>query len=258
MANDIGSCIPLEPTSYSAMTVGDMWGSFQCDNFFSIDSPPRPIHNASTWMMMRGVYLGIVGPERSSIHQPISHQSGFGVPFEVVQNFKGRGVFAALDPDKPVDEEGMPEKGNMVPKGTLVWTSRQQSAHFSTGEEYRRFLHSIPDDIACDVLQWAYVQSFADEEYRNNPKVKNKRKGAARVCVDLDEGSFMNSGGWSDYSYDTDEEVANVGCDEEAALEFEGGCARNYFALRDIMMDEEFLCSYGDFAISGGWKWFGL
>ena len=68
--------------------------------------------------------------------------------------------------------------------------------------------------------------------------------------MDLDEGCFCNDGGGDD--------EANTGCDEEAARDVEGGCRENYFAMSDIQAGEELLCSYGQFAISGGWKRFGL
>ncbi len=73
------------------------------------------------------------------------------------------------------------------------------------------------------------------------------------MSVDLDEGCFCNDGGGED-------EGPNMGCDEDAAEQYEisGGCKEHYFALRDIKAGEELLCSYGQFAISGGWKHFGL
>ena len=49
-----------------------------------------------------------------------------------------------------------------------------------------------------------------------------------------------------------------MGCDEEAAKEYEGGCKNNYFALKDIKAGEEIECSYGEFAVSTGWSKFGL
>jgi hypothetical protein len=79
----------------------------------------------------------------------------------------------------------------------------------------------------------AYVQDVGD--------------GDLRISVDLDEGCFCNNGG-SD---------GNMGCDEEAAKEYEGGCKDNYFALKDIKAGDEIECSYGQFAV-GGWHTFGL
>ena len=71
--------------------------------------------------------------------------------------------------------------------------------------------------------------------------------GDLRISVDLDEGSFCNNG-----------EDANMGCDEDAAREYEGGCKNNYFALKDIKAGEELECSYEQFALSTGWDTFGL
>lgn len=196
-----------------SLDYGDLWDYFDCDEVFETE---RPIHNQSTWMLLRGAYQGVVGPDRSSI-APLSHENGFQVSFEVQQfHDKGRGLVAT----------------QKVKKGDLVWTARRQTARFGDGPSYRRFLASIPTDLACDVIQWAYVQAF----------------GVPLICVDLDECSFMNNG-----SYE-----ANIGCIPEAAELLPGGCKENYFALRDIEVGEELLCSYGEFAISDGWEWFGL
>lgn len=193
------------------ITVKEIWGKLDCETIFE---SPRPVHNQSTWMMLRGVYHGIVGQEKSSI-APLSHESGVRVPFKVKRSkVKGRGIYAK----------------ELVKKGELVWAAQHQSARFSTGEEYRRFLRAIPVDVACDVIQWAYVQKFA---------------GVAYICADLDEGSFLNTAGFG-------KETANLGCIQGE------DCPERLYALRDIEVGKEFIGEYGDFAITHGWKWFGL
>ncbi len=82
----------------------------------------------------------------------------------------------------------------------------------------------------------AYVQDMGD--------------GDLRVSVDLDEGCFCNG--------ESSDTGGNMGCDEEAARNFEGGCIDNYFALKDIKAGEEVVCLYGQFVVPGGWKEFGL
>ncbi|GKY95664.1 hypothetical protein MPSEU_000527400 [Mayamaea pseudoterrestris] len=144
-------------------TVNDLWTYyFQCDDIFEDE---RPVHNESMWMLLRGVYQGIVGPAKASIAQPLSTVSGFYIDYDVDQtDDKGRGVFADQD----------------IRKGQLVYTARRQMAKFSNGYEYRRFLRSIPADLACDVIQWAYVE--------------NLTKDNLTICCDLDEGSIINDG----------------------------------------------------------------
>mmetsp|Transcript_18066 Transcript_18066/g.26497 ORF Transcript_18066/g.26497 Transcript_18066/m.26497 type:complete len:249 (-) Transcript_18066:131-877(-) len=215
-----GTCKPLETEWWDELwSIGEMWELFGCDEIFA---SARPVHNQSTWMLMRGVYHGVVGPNASSI-SPLSYESGFPPPIEAKQaGPKGRGVFAA----------------GTVKKGDMVWTAKRNRAKWGDGPSYRKFLISIPTDLACDVLQWAYVQSFSDEE--------NDYESDLLICADLDEGSFMNSA-----SYD---EEPNVGCTPSP----EEKCKDNMYALRDIEVGEELLCNYGDFAVPHGWQSFDL
>ena len=80
----------------------------------------------------------------------------------------------------------------------------------------------------------AYVQDMGD--------------GDLRISVDLDEGTYCNDGGGD----------ANMGCDEEAAKEYEGDCVHNFFALKEIKAGDEIDCSYGQFYVLEGWRKFGL
>ena len=217
-----GSCTPRSSRPYYWIdyTLGDFWESLDCDEIFRQE---RPIHSPATWLLLRQTYQSIVGEEHSTIAPLSSSETGFAVAFRASQSpGKGRGVFAAQH----------------VPRGALVWSTRQ-TARFTTGHSYRQFLMSLEADLACDVIQWAYVQAVDDEQQ------------TLMMSVDLDEGILVNSG-------DGDGESANVGCDPAAAEALPGGCKENYFALRDIEAGEEFLLDYGDFAVTHGWKEFGL
>lgn len=209
----------------------EMWNHFDCYSIFN--AADRPIHSTTEWLDMREAYLTAVGGvDRSSIMVSTGH--GFEVDVDIQQSEgKGRGVFAAAE------DSGA---AAIIPKGTLVWTTKY-TARFTEGEDYRTFLKSIRQDLACDVIQWAYVQSLEFPELQ---------KTKAFISADLDEGSFINS-------HEGDEEDGpNVGCEEEMAKDYEGGCKTNYFALRDIEAGEELLLDYNDFAIQDGWEWFGL
>lgn len=189
-----------------------------CDQYFKGN---RPIHNESVWMMLRGVYQGIVGPEGSSIQQPLSTEHGFSV--DVIVDYspgKGRGVFANQD----------------IRKGQLVYSEWKQKAQFATGKDFRRFLQSIPEDLACDVLEWAYVENINGKNLT--------------ICLDVDEGALLNNGG--------KRSETNIGCDEEAAKKLNMDCELHDFALRDIRKGEELLCDYADFDEPDGWREFGM
>lgn len=202
----------ISPTA----TVNDLWYHvFDCEKIFK---KPRPIHNQETWLHMRKVYRHIVGLDETDVSK-----SGWNVPFDVkLYKKKGRGVSAT----------------KLIPKGTLVWSAAPQSARFTTGSQYRKFLSHLRPDVACDVIQWAYVIKL-------DPSKKANDASSARIGVDLDEGSLMNT---------ASDKKANVACptDERCTSDMK------LFAVRDIQPGEEILCHYGDFVVSHGWKWFGL
>jgi hypothetical protein len=288
---DVGS--DGQPTAnYSAMTIDDMWyRAFDCVSTFRT---ARPIHNESTWTFLRGVYLGVMmtasveeqasqhgngngtgagtgtdaqrrrgGNQLHCDHGPTINLvaplgSGFrkAVQAKQTDDGKGRGVYAA----------------ERIRRGELVWTSTSATARFPSGALYRQFLAIIPSDLACDVLQWAYVQDVApfrdddDDDQTTTAKQDSSdpQSPTLRVSVDLDEGSYMNG---EDYDPNVgclpvigDEEDENDGDVKSSSppTKIPFHCQQNFYALREIHVGEELLCSYGDFAHSDGWAEFGL
>jgi hypothetical protein len=204
---------------------GNMWEQFHCDDMFA--SGPRPIPTQESWIIMRDAYRRIVGPEHSSI-LPTDEKNGLHVPYKVdyVNDEKGRGVFATAP----------------IKKGTLVWSShKRQSARFFDGDSYRQFVAAVPVDLACDIMQFSYVQDFGPP---HSPELA--------ICTDLDEGALIN-----EQIHDWDVE-ANVGCMLRQSYKHPGGCKENFFALRDINAGEELVVDYANFAIPDGWEYFGL
>ena len=233
--------IPGTSLSRNSGRTDDFFDYFQCDVVFATT---RPLHNESTWMLLRGAYQGVAGPMKSTIGRSVdsgivsnsdnknyrtsmSYESGFRIPYYTgqVPNGVGRGVFAAL----PID------------KGTHIWTASTNSARFHSGQDFRQFLISIPTDLACDVLIWSYVQYVYDDS--ENEKLA--------IQCDLDDGSFVNTA-------DIPEE-ANVGTASGHDEVNDGKMqAQNLFALRDIEAGEQLLVDYGEFAVPEGWEKFGL
>jgi len=207
-------------------TSEDLYKELDCDNVFSTE---RPIHSSAVWIYLQALYIGIVGPTNSSIALVSTssslYQSGFFIPYEVRHSpGKGRGIFAT----------------DTIPQHTRIWTSRN-TARFTSGDSYRRFLLSMPADLACDVMEWAYVEEFIED--------------VLEIGVDLDDGSLTNSGGcrgnnllplggW------VDGEDSNIGDQDD--------CEGTSFALREIVEGEEILIEYASFEVEDGWEEFGL
>mmetsp|Transcript_37908 Transcript_37908/g.77356 ORF Transcript_37908/g.77356 Transcript_37908/m.77356 type:complete len:211 (-) Transcript_37908:252-884(-) len=169
---------------------------------------PRPIWNQSTWDFLQNTYRDSVEEEWSSI--PPGPEDSFQVPYEVRQsNGKGRGIYAR-------------EKVN---KGQLVWLPTETAIFFADQEEeFRYFLSELPYDLACDVIQWAYVFQEEDDVF---------------ACgVDLGNGSFMNHGKAKD--------------DMNVVSREDGGMV----ASRDIEVGEEILADYTSFHEIGQLSWF--
>jgi hypothetical protein len=224
------------PNEYWTLTKDELADWLECEQYYKAG---RPVHSQADWVTLRNAYRNVVGPEHSSL-LPNDDLDGFGtVPVHAkMSDEKGRGVYA-LD---------------TIPQGTLVWTSRHQSAQFTTGLQFRKFLASISVPMACDVLMWAYVHNIGTPERKKY-----------RISCDLDAGSFINSAQFE--GADHDETEANIGCidefdddemDDNLREHADSGCPENLFALRDIEPGEEILCRYGDFALKKGWRKFGL
>lgn len=162
----------------------------------------------------------MVGPVYSSIF-PLSIESGFRVYIYVdFIEGKERGVFAK----------------NRVKEGTIISTSYKQTANFDKGLEFRKYLASIPQPLACDVIGWSYIWLLD----KDNPE-------SLMISVDLDEGSSMNTA--------LNPEEKNVDIFPETNVR--GGLGNwKKVASRDIQAGEELLLdyTYGDFDIDAWYK----
>ena len=217
------------------LKIEDMWKLLECNKIFKTT---RPVHSEPTWALIRQAYEDAAGVEQLET-PPVSEWvggTGFKFKVEVRQSRgKGRGVFAV----------------ESIRKGEHVWAPTH-TAVFSSGPSYRRFLAALTAELACDVIQWAYVQRGFEVQPECEAAARYGPRYAdydptARIVVDLEQSSFTNSG-------------RGISCDPDskAAATTPGGCHGNLFAMRDIRPGEEILCDYGMFAVQDGWKWFGL
>jgi hypothetical protein len=189
---------------------GNLFGLFEALECNTIFQEARPIPSEAEWMLLRGAYQGVVGPFYSTIPIDETFYNGFHAPIYVdFVEGRGRGVVA---------------KEN-IKAGSLIWTG-EATACFRTGQEDRKFLASIPNGLACDVLVWAYIET-----------VDSENQDYKMIQVDLDEASFFNT-------------ISGV---DEKNVDASSGVA-----LRDIRAGEELLVDYKDFAWDLSWHEFGL
>merc|ERR1711957_683039 len=89
------------------------------------------------------------------------------------------------------------------------------SARFKDGSSYKEFLFTIPVDLACDVMQWAYVQSFGKDDFSRS-KLNNQKEGAKIVLTEKEENDtkdrdIKNSEGGDIEEIAEEEEKVEVG-----------------------------------------------
>ena len=99
------------------------------------------------------------------LHFIIAGVYGFTVTHRPVQlEVKGQGI---------VDDK-------KIQAGQWIWTSHKR-AQLLDAPSYQRFLLSVPVDLACGVIQWAYVKDMG-----------RWSEGDLLISMDLDNGSYCN------------------------------------------------------------------
>ena len=191
----------------------------------------KEVHQQDAWTTFNRIYNEAVGFDKSSI-PPKYDLSGFQIPIEIKYSEDvGRGVFTKVD----------------IKKGDLIYISTN-NAQFQTAQEYRNFLKQLPQALACDVIIWAFSRMVSVEKEKE-----------FIACVDLDEGSFVNSAHHSklecNMELGTKDGLLKEDDDEKVTWY---GCDLRFFAIRDIKAGEEIRADYGDFAEPHGWQAMGL
>ncbi len=158
------------------------------------------IHNATVWKLLKTTYQSVVHAEINSLPPPSKHESlqGYQIPIEIKKTSTephSLGVFTK----------------DAISKDTLVWKSTF-TAQFTSGSDFRSFLKALPENLACDVIDWSFPRYQAE-----NPV----------LCVDLDHGSLTN----------VCEDDGK--CNLEVKAEENTGCELEFYASRDIAAGEE-------------------
>ncbi|GMH50808.1 hypothetical protein TrVE_jg139, partial [Triparma verrucosa] len=172
-----------------------------------------PLHTSAVWKYLRDVYELIVGEASTIDPDNDGSMSGTKDVEMKVSPGKGRGLFAKRD----------------FLKGDEVFTTIYGG--FYDSQAYRDYLRYLSisgnNDLACDVLQWAYVMKTQLPEQIE----KTYLKSGLVVGFDINPGSIVNN----------DNKNPNVGA-------LNGNVARDvHIALRDIRKGEELLASYSAF-----------
>lgn len=113
---------------------------------------------------------------------------------------KGRGNFASKN----------------ITKGSLIHSGHPNTVFFLEGKSWYRFVSTLPREMACDVMEWAWQQDLTNF-------------GNVVLCLNLDESVFFNDG----------EGSCNMKMKETTSLDF--------YASRDIEIGEELVYDYGHF-----------
>jgi len=219
---------------------------FNLDTFESQDfenTSFENIHTIETWKTFNRIYNEIIADargdpelEQDSTIPPTFGKHGFQFPIEIkFDRAVGRGVYALTD----------------IPKGSLLYLSTNNAA-FLHGQTFRNFMKALPSKLACDVVIWSFVRWVSLESEENDRHM---------VCVDLDEGSFINSANNKDdynMALGNDDGIGYDEGTEEENRQLWFGCKMKFWASRDIRAGEEIRADYSDFAEIHGWKYLGL
>ena len=182
------------------------------------------IHTNESWTVLNNLYNNLMATKnKPSSVPPTFVASGFQYPIEIRYDpARGRGIFLKDD-----EEDSSSSSSKIIRKGSLVWKG-VNTASFDDPQDFRDFVQSLTafapsssastststsvhpnanpsngknnnnsrnqhqhqhyhqHQLACDVLIWAYTRLVSDEE-----------DDEYLACVDLDEGSMVNSASWS-------------------------------------------------------------
>lgn len=181
-----------------------------------LDEEERKIPSMETWNVLRQVYGEVV--EQTSYSLPRKNVTdGFQVKYSVQQNHRGRTIIAEQN----------------ILRGNVIWRSTN-TGRFLQGNEYRHFMRSLPQELACEILEWSYTRLNAHNK--------------SEICVDFDPGCLVNG---CDY-----EEECNLVPGK--SMDRYSGCVQELVAGRDIVLGEEILMDYIFSEGDAGWSELGF
>ena len=197
-----GSGLPL-PTNWEHFDYKTSRKYFQCSNYGH--DPNKPLATIEFWNRLREDYIKHVDPSYI-FDELVPPTEGYNFdtlgnppPYYAGHGHRGRGVFASRN----------------IKRGELVHDGTKSDIVFPDSMSWRRLLFNLPRRVACDVIDWSWVQQL---EVGGDYKLLS----AINISVlfnDAKHGYKMNVNPMS-------------------------GTSSKFYALRDIMMGEELLTNY--------------
>jgi len=187
------------PDDWETWSFHDIHLGFKCGAHAKDQNKPLP--DMEYWNFYRDTFKRVVGPS-AAFDDPIPPTEGYTLDengkqpyYSKISPGKGRGLFASRD----------------IKKGEVVHDGTNSDTEIS-GKDYRRFLFSLPQKMACDSTEWTWTQQL-------------KKGGPYTVRTAFNISILMNSS-----------KAPNTMPKDSYSSKF--------FATRDIKKDEEILTDY--------------
>jgi len=200
------------PDYWQEYTYEDIRFYFECEQTQA--SLDKPLPSMDEWSFMRSVYNSVVDPDKTW-GDPVPPTEGYSIeigrpeppPFHAKASpGLGRGLFASRD----------------IKKGEVVHDGTHSDVVFPTADHWRKYVFSLPTDLACDTTEWHWMQ-------RLEPGGPYKMVGSINISI------LMNSAG---DEWEMDESVRPNTLPRELYSD------RRFYATRDIKKGEEILTDY--------------
>eukprot|EP00584_Thalassiosira_punctigera_P003877 CAMPEP_0172540112 /NCGR_PEP_ID=MMETSP1067-20121228/11183_1 /TAXON_ID=265564 ORGANISM="Thalassiosira punctigera, Strain Tpunct2005C2" /NCGR_SAMPLE_ID=MMETSP1067 /ASSEMBLY_ACC=CAM_ASM_000444 /LENGTH=330 /DNA_ID=CAMNT_0013325897 /DNA_START=16 /DNA_END=1008 /DNA_ORIENTATION=- len=209
------------PDGWEQYSYNDIRRHFHCRSRSKDDAKPLP--SAEEWELMRKTFTEVVDSAKEW-DDPVPPTLGYslekGVPvpppyFPRASPGKGRGLFAS----------------RYIRKGEIVHDGTHSDVVFPDAVAWRRFVFSLPRDLACDCTDWHWMQRLEEG-------------GKYFMLGGINISSLMNSGG------------KEFGPGREPNALPESSTSGRFYATKDINKFEEILTDYESYYTN--WKEVGL
>jgi len=210
------------PDGWESYSYEDVRHHFDCASRSKDDEKPLP--SAKDWELMRRKFTEVVDDTKRWDDDPVPPTLGYslerGVPYPPpyyaeYSPGRGRGVFASRD----------------IAEGELVHDGTRSDVIFPDASAWRRYVFSLPRDMACDSTDWHWMQRLEEG-------------GKYFMLAGMNISSLMNSGG------------REFGPGRSPNAMPESSTSGRFYATRDIAEGDEILTDYD--AYYTNWKEVGL